>query len=596
LFGYSSLYSLEINSKSNGLELLLESKIFLDKTNSLTKNEVEKQPFIDIKEDTLGFGFVPDTAVWIEFTLTNTTNQSISKVLEYANPETEDIYFYDGEKVVLDGMWNMDKELRKSINPIFHINLKPHETKTYYIRAHSKITTLIVKLTLWNEIEFIRYDYQHKIFLMMFFASILTLIVYNFMLLIFTKDKAYFYYVIYLIGVMFFQSIYLGVAQLYVLSNDASEIITKATTAYISMLVIPIILFAREFLNTVKFPKLDKFLKFYLYLLPVLIVLSYDDIVLDQNVIVVFPPLGILLIFAGFYAYSKGIKQAKYYILGWSVLIVSLVLSVLEAMGFFELTSYGGKYLNEVAFALEALLFSIALAHRIQILNEEKEYATTQYIELQEKEKEILEEMVKDKTQDLKNSLEEKVLLYQELGHRVRNNMAMVLSLIGLQISKAQSKDVKSALETTQDRMKSIANLYDKLELEEKNMDTDTAAYFREIKANIEKHFEKDVKLRCEVDFNLDVNTLVYCGLILNELITNSYKYAFKENGEITVLLYKEGGKKMFVIADDGIGFQTKRENSLGLKIINTLVTKQLFGTVDIKSDSNGTKATIAWE
>ena len=105
----SNLYALEITQKTTNISVLKDSKIFFDHTNSLTKGQIKDEDFRSNKEEVLVLGFLPHSAVWVKFTLTNTTKEPITKILEYANPETEKILFYDGERVLLDGMWNMPK-------------------------------------------------------------------------------------------------------------------------------------------------------------------------------------------------------------------------------------------------------------------------------------------------------------------------------------------------------------------------------------------------------------------------------------------------------------------------------------------------------
>ena len=228
----ANLFSMPIDRESSEINILSHSKIFIDKNSEFSYDEVIKKEFTTNTQKIIGLGIVPNTTLWIKFSLTNSTDKPLNKILEYDNPETEDLYFYDGDKITIDGMFHHSKD-RQSINPIFHIRLDAKETRTYYIKAHCKISTLIAKLTLWNEIDFLKHDYKHKTYLFIFFATISTLLIYNFMLFIFTRDKTYLYYVTYLGSMMIFRSIYLGVAQLYFFSNAISVLVTKGTTIYL---------------------------------------------------------------------------------------------------------------------------------------------------------------------------------------------------------------------------------------------------------------------------------------------------------------------------------------------------------------------------
>jgi two-component sensor histidine kinase len=595
LIVYSNyLPAITVDARTTKLDLLPYSKILINTNNTIEAQMLKDHTFIPVQKKVLGLGFVPHHAVWITFTLKNTTNTQLKKILEYAYPETESIHFYDGDRVVHDGMWHMKKD-RESLNPNFEIVLTPNEERTFYLKVHAPITSLIIQLKLWNEKDFIVHDLNHRTYLFIFFSAIFILLIYNTLLLFFTQDKAYFYYIMYLSGVLLFESIYLGMAQLYFLSNMLSEFITKATFAYISTLVVPMILFAREFLNTHKFPKLDLFFKVYLWFIPLLIILSYDNFFFDQNIMAIYIPLGIALIYAGIYTYFHGQKQAKYYIIGWSFLIIALLLSILKSFGYFDVTQYF-PYINETAFTLEALLFSIALAHRIKLLNEQKNVANRKLIELQKEKQSQLEKLVEEKTRDLQQSLQEKEVLYKELNHRVKNNLSVIISLISLQIYKTQLNETKDALHTTRNRIYSMAELYEMLNLHDNAISIDTEHYFQSIITNIENCFHKNVAVTYQIRYNLTSEKLIYVGLILNELVTNIFKYAFKESGEITISLFKKNNEITLIVEDNGIGFDSHKGHSLGLTIVKNLIETQLLGALQIDTKLHeGTKITITW-
>ena len=248
-----------------------------------------------------------------------------------------------------------------------------------------------------------------------------------------------------------------------------------------------------------------------------------------------------------------------------------------------------------MAFILEALLFSMALAHRINILSEEKSKLDKKLIYFQKEEQERLKTLVNQKTKDLTFALEEKNILYQELNHRVKNNLQMILSLIRLQISKTKSTDTKNELNITKNRINSISHLYEILYLQDNTSQIKTLKYFENIIENIRQNFNKEIQIVYKIEYNLDRDNLVYNGLILNELVTNSFKYAFKNKGQIEISLYKKEKIIYMIIQDDGVGFEQSYNNSLGLIIVKTLVQKQLYGKIEIDS-SSGTKTTISWK
>lgn len=589
----NSLYAFTVDENSSNINILQHSEIFVDETGKLTFEEIGHQHFVKNTTEALSYGFDPDKRVWVKFTLQNTTDEPLEKTVEYANTLVADLYFYDGNKVQTDGRFHIGPN-RKTLTPGFKIVLRPFEERTFYLSAHSRLSTLLVELRLWNRDSFIEYDITYKMIEFSFFAAMMTLFVYNLMLWVFTRQKAYFYYILYLFGVMFFQANMLGILQLYLFSPGFTVWVEKASSIHISFLILTIVLFTQEFLETKQFRKIDAVFRFYLYTTPIVALLGYDNFLFDLNIIIYFIPLGFFVVFAGFYALYKGVKQARFYVIGWSVVIFTLIIVNLKTIGVVDITTYV-PYINEVAFVLEALLFSIALAHKIKILSEEKEKSKNALIEFQQKEQERLTELVNEKTKDLTTALEEKNLLYKELNHRVKNNLQMVLSLIRLQIINSSSTATKEALSVTRDRVYSIANLYEVLYLQGENFQLDTLAYIKNIVSNIQTVCTKEVEIVYDVCCNLSVDQLIYCGLIINELITNAYKYAFKEdNGVITFSLTEQNGRYEIVIQDNGVGFGQESGASLGLTIVRTLVEKQLFGEMQTVTD-HGARVVISW-
>ncbi len=590
----TDIFALNVDQNSSNISILQDSYIFFDKKNSYNIKTIKDNLFQKNSKEVISYGFVPKSSVWIKFTLKNISDHPLKKVLEYSNSNVEDISLYYDKKVVQDGMFHISQN-RFSIYPSFEITLKPYEEKTFYINAYCKISTLIAELHLYDKYHFIKHNDNRKSYIFIFFASILTLFIYNFMLLIFTKDKAYLYYFLYLFSVIFFQANYLGVLQLYLYSKEITIFVTDASMIYISFLIVTIILFTREFLNTSQFKKIDLFLKIYLYITPVIALLSFNNFIFNMNIIAFFIPLGIIVVFLGFYALFHGVVQAKYYVIGWSFVVSSLIFINLKTLGIYDISKYFA-YLSELSFLLEALLFSIALAHRIKILAEEKNKIDKELIEFQKEQQHKLENLVEQKTKDLSSSLQEKEILYKELNHRVKNNLQMILSLIKLQISRSDSTQTKNELQVTLNRITSVSDLYEKLLLQDNSNKIDTLQYFKKIVQNIEFNFEKDIKIKYDIQFEPNIDEIIYCGLILNELVTNSFKYAFIKDGKINIKLYKEkNGDNIFAVEDDGVGYKDRDQNSLGLSIVEALIEKQLFGKLNIDT-TKGTKIMMRWK
>ncbi len=192
-------------------------------------------------------------------------------------------------------------------------------------------------------------------------------------------------------------------------------------------------------------------------------------------------------------------------------------------------------------------------------------------------------------------SIKEKEILYQELNHRVKNNLQMILSLVKLQISRSHSEQTKEELLITKNRIDSIASLYESLHLEEQLPQVNTYEYLSNIIEKIKPLTSKDIEIIFNIQYHVNQDQLLYVGLILNELATNAFKYAFKDKGKLTISLYKEDQSIYMIVEDNGIGFENKIVDSLGITIVKTLVEKQLFGTLNAISNG-GTKITLCWK
>ncbi|MEQ9308983.1 MAG: PAS domain S-box protein [Balneolaceae bacterium] len=199
--------------------------------------------------------------------------------------------------------------------------------------------------------------------------------------------------------------------------------------------------------------------------------------------------------------------------------------------------------------------------------------------------------------EQLKTSLREKELLLAEVHHRVKNNLAVITGLLELQSYSTDDSKARKVLRDSQMRVHSIALVHEKLYGNEDFTEIKVHEYIKELSATVEHTMELD-SAPIEISFDLDeiylpITQAIPCGLLLNEVLTNSFKHAFvgQEEGKISVSFKKYGGELIFKISDNGIGFEKSKSkpgrNSLGMKLINTL-SKQLIAQMNVDS-TNGT-------
>ncbi|MDZ7715233.1 MAG: PAS domain S-box protein [Balneolaceae bacterium] len=212
----------------------------------------------------------------------------------------------------------------------------------------------------------------------------------------------------------------------------------------------------------------------------------------------------------------------------------------------------------------------------------------------------------KNAEERVRRSLKEKEVLLAEIHHRVKNNLAVITGLLELQRYNTPEKDAQDALYESQMRVNSIALIHEKLYQSEDLSQISFDIYIKELADIILKSMmqkNKNINLNIDADpVELTVNQAIPCGLILNEVITNSFKHAFEDSsdGRICVNFQsKDEGSLMLSIEDDGSGLpediDDKSEDSLGMTLVNTL-TRQLKGESEFVNTGEGTKFVLTFE
>ncbi|MGA9139581.1 MAG: histidine kinase N-terminal 7TM domain-containing protein [Methanocella sp.] len=190
-------------------------------------------------------------------------------------------------------------------------------------------------------------------------------------------------------------------------------------------------------------------------------------------------------------------------------------------------------------------------------------------------------------------SLREKEVLLKEIHHRVKNNLQIVSSILSLQSGSAGGDTQAAALRDSQDRIKSMALIHEKLYQSTDISHIDFAEYVRSLTRHLARSYISAPGIRMSVDIErvfLDIDTAIPCGLIINELVSNSLKYAFRDGraGEVRVSLSQHGRAYTLVVSDDGVGLPPGLDfhntASLGLQLVNTLVG-QLEGTIELNAE-----------
>lgn len=196
----------------------------------------------------------------------------------------------------------------------------------------------------------------------------------------------------------------------------------------------------------------------------------------------------------------------------------------------------------------------------------------------------------------ISKALSEKDILLREIHHRVKNNLQLVSSLLGLQSSHIQDPNALQALNSGKSRVKSMALIHQNLYNKENLTGVSVREYIEKLSRELLDSFninQEKIQLHIDIpEILIDVDTLVPMGLIINELLTNALKYAFpnQQGGNIHIAIVEQNEFLQLSFSDDGIGidFDQKSADSFGYKLIDTLL-EQLDGEMEI-NNKNGTQ------
>jgi len=577
------------------IELLPNSKIYHDIGNKETINSIIRKDnaFTTTNKKVIDYCNLVPEGVWIKFELQNTTNKSIQKILKIDNLSTEriDLYKVSDKKVLLKkttGIHHLEKFHGLVILNI-PIDINANTIETYYLNVKNEKLSLWFKPELYEPKVFYKEDTFHQIIWALFFGGIFSLVVYNIFLFIFTKDKIYLYYFLYLIATLL-QSQFSLYPELYLLPMYDIEFVKKSLSFnvfYVNVFVtFTMALFIRKFLDTALYPKIDFSLKLLIYIIPLYFVLQLFNIFTIPQVVLFqfFTPYYFLWI--GFYALYKKNPQAKFFLLGWSFALMAWLSLFFQFMGIFPI-KYIFEYTFETLIMAEVILFAISLAYRIKTLEKKKNDLTQSLLVQQQNESNRLEQIVNTRTQELNNELKQNELLLKELHHRVKNNMQFITSLYALKLNDNGDEHIQEKLYDVERKIHAMSIVHQMLYNQKNLVNIDAKKYFEKVLQNIKESFELE-NITFELDINsfLDTEEAIYCGLIVNELVTNAIKHAFDSSGGIIkISLNNVDNGTLLEVSDNGIGKTYNTNATFGEMMIESLATDQLEGDLQVVVD-----------
>ncbi len=582
IFSIQAFCGIDI-SKGDKISLLEHSKVYITNKNMNAKELYGGNYLLPYSGDIINLG-ISQKYAWVAFTLTNSSKEKLKRFVIPTWPLIEDIELYDTQNLNNPKKLGLNymKKQNETIFYHFPITLKPGESKTFLMKLHSNIIPVEFKIVSQTKESFYKEDRHTQFIDTILIGAILALAFYSFLLYFYIKDLSSLFYSIYLITVTYQQVSYLGLSTVY-FPLWFIEIDKMLTIVKLNLLIITFALYAYYFLKIEKGTFIYKI--YVLFIIVSLIETALFGIPPFYNL---YPSMvtGTLFIifnlYSGVYSYLKGNKQARLFIAGFAIVIVSFAFIISDSLG---LSTYILEFQNLLMYAtaLEALIFMLAFADRYILMQREKELAGKKLLAEIQNRNRIINAKVLQKTQKLNDALKTKELLIKEIHHRVKNNLQIILSMLRMHNDDIRNKELNKKLTDLENRINAIAKTYsmllttDKLELIDMNRYINSLV--KDIKYTYQNR-EYNVKVIINTDTKMVLKKAVYIGLIINEIVSNAFKHAFfKCNGNITITLKEGNNGYILEIEDDGEGEIPHETNGLGLKLINRLIKYQLDGT-----------------
>ncbi|PHR27037.1 MAG: hypothetical protein COA36_10495 [Desulfotalea sp.] len=241
-----------------------------------------------------------------------------------------------------------------------------------------------------------------------------------------------------------------------------------------------------------------------------------------------------------------------------------------------------------------------SLDHRLNLSSNDEIGAIGQAVDLMAMKLEKSIKKINDQRSLLHKSNEEKEVLLRELYHRTKNNMLVIISLLKLQSEEVQDETLQSIFRETENRIRVMSLVHEKLCQSQNLSEIDIGNYLTDVATSLVESMTidgcVDVTIQ-SIPKLIDIDHAIPLGIVVNEIITNSIKYAFIDKPESAVICITiqpfAPGKLEIVIADNGVGMPAgidiNSASSFGMQIISNLVNHQLGGTCEIFNDDGTT-------
>jgi two-component sensor histidine kinase len=297
------------------------------------------------------------------------------------------------------------------------------------------------------------------------------------------------------------------------------------------------------------------------------------------------------------------------FVLDYALRPLSRLLGDIKSRELPEGKSYSRDEVGQLTLEFHSLFEDLSSSEKALIrANEELEDRVRERTEELERANEQLRldiEERKEMQERIKTSLKEKEVLLMEVHHRVKNNLQVISSLLNMQTRDVDDEKTRELLMESQNRVRTMALIHEKLYQAEDLAKVNFSGYITSLIKYLFRSYSTDtsrVALHMDIpDVSMNIDYIISCALIVNELASNSLKYAFagRDSGEIRIELRPDGdGRYVFLVSDNGIGLpedlDIDKTKSLGIRLVKALVG-QINGSMELKRDG-GTAYSISFQ
>ena len=495
----------------------------------------------------------------MKFTLENKTNEK-TLILNLSKPTLDEVDFYfpqGNEYNVIKNGQVFPFYSRKYQIPdfLFDLQLHPKQAKTCFFRVKAtKSINLPVKVG--TKLEINNTIFRKNLFVGMYAGIMMVMILYNLFIFFSVHDKSYLNYVVYITFVFLTQMTFIGYTYQYFWpSLSGFEI--RSMTFVSSVVGIAAVQFERTFLNTKSLvPKYEIGFKLanlaYLSSFIILLIPRYEMYAwLSTSIIAA--PLSLYMLFVAVKSHQKGSKSAKYFLVAWSTFLFGVFIFALKEWNILPYNNFT-VYTMPVGSALETVILSFALADRINTLKKEKQ-------QLVQEQNILLEKQVRERTQDLQNTLTQLQVTQEQLTEVQKNRrLQMNPHFLFNALNSMQSMVIKNK------RTEAVNNIGEMSQLMRKLLDTSQNDFISlsseiellELYLKMEQvRFRDRLNWEINCDPSIHTDTRMVPTMIIQPFVENAVHHGIRPKnkpGYITITFKDKNGAVECIIKDDGIG------------------------------------------